>query len=259
MIKIDLKKITNDLLSTFFDAGKLAKRIAHRGVKTTIKDDNTPVTDGDLAVDRLLREKISSLTADIAIISEETVDLNKRNEHKNFWLIDPIDGTKDYIKKKDEYTLNAALIINLKPVIGMVYAPEKDRFFYSYGLGSAFEIHKGKTTVLNCRKKTKKGKVFAVHNSSILTPDILKIHEENKVFSFTKMSSSLKFCIIAAGEADIYAARARAYEWDIAAGHAIVEHAGGSVTTLGGKKIFYGKENYKNPAILVKRAKQLDL
>ena len=126
-------------------------------------------------------------------------------------------------------------------------------------MGSAFEIYKGKTTVLNCSKKTKKGKVFAVHNSSILTPDILKIHEENKVFSFTKMSSSLKFCIIAAGEADIYAARARAYEWDIAAGHAIVEHAGGSVTTLGGKKIHYGKENYKNPAILVKRAKQLDL
>ena len=84
MIKIDLKKITNDLLSTFFDAGKLAKRIAHRGVKTTIKDDNTPVTDGDLAVDKILRDKISKLTPQIPIISEEATDLEKKIKIKLF-------------------------------------------------------------------------------------------------------------------------------------------------------------------------------
>ena len=259
MNKIDLKKVTNDLLDTFLEAGRLAKKIAHRGVKITIKADNTPVTDGDLAVDKLLRDKISNLTPDIPIISEETVNIDKKNEYKNFWLIDPIDGTKDYIKKEDEYTLNAALVINFGPTIGIIYAPAKDRLFYSYGLGCAFEICNGITTTLNCKKKTEKGKVFALHNSSILTPDIIDIHKKNRVFSCTKMSSSLKFCIIAAGEADIYAARARAYEWDIAAGHAIVKHSGGLVTTTGGEEIFYGKKDYKNPPILIKRANKLDI
>ena len=100
MNKIDLKKTTYRLLDSFLKAGKLAKEIAHRGVKVTIKSDNTPVTDGDLAVDQLLREKIEKLTPDIPIISEETVNTSEENKYKNFWLIDPIDGTKDYIKKK---------------------------------------------------------------------------------------------------------------------------------------------------------------
>ena len=78
-----------------------------------------------------MRKKISKLTPEIPIISEETVDLKKRNENQNFWLIDPIDGTRDYIKKRDEYTLNAALIINLRPALGIVYAPEKNRLFFS--------------------------------------------------------------------------------------------------------------------------------
>ena len=257
MNKIDLKKTTYRLIDTFLEAGKLAKEIAHRGVKVTIKSDNTPVTDGDLAVDQLLREKIEKLTPDIPIISEETVNTSEENKYKNFWLIDPIDGTKDYIKKKDEYTINAALIINLEPSLGIIYAPEKGRLFYSYGSGNAFEFRNNKTIPLNCLKKTEKGKVFALHNSSMLTPDIVHAHEENNVFSCTKMSSSLKFCIIAAGEADLYIAGARAYEWDIAAGHAIVEHAGGYFTTTGRKKLFYGKKNYKNPEIIVRRADNL--
>ena len=259
MNNTELKKITENLLDTFLEAGKLAKTISSRGVKITVKDDNTPVTDGDLAVDKMLSKKILSLTPSIPIISEETVNVEKENKNTSFWLIDPIDGTKDYIKKKDEYTLNAALIIDLKPAIGIIYAPEKDRLFFSYGIGGAFEIRKGIKTTLNCMKKTEKGKIFALHNSNKLTPDILEVHKKNKVFSFIKMSSSLKFCIIAAGEADLYAAKARAYEWDIAAGHAIVEHSGGSITTLGGKNILYGKQEYKNPAILVKRSSALDI
>ena len=256
--KIELKNITDSLLHTFIEAGKQAKNISHRGVKIVMKSDNTPVTDGDLLVDKMLREKISSLTPDIPIISEETVNIDKENNHKNFWLVDPIDGTKDYIKKKDEYTLNAALIINLEPAIGIIYAPEKNRLFYSYGHGHAYEVSSGEKIILNCKKKTEKGKVFAVHNSSDLTPDILEIHKKNKVHSFVKMSSSLKFCVLAAGETDLYAARARAYEWDIAAGHAIVNHSGGLFTTSDGKKIFYGKKGYKNPAILIKRSLSLN-
>ena len=124
---LNLKNIVEALLDTFLEAGKIAKETSRRGVKITIKADKTPVTDGDLAVDKLLNEKISNLTPKIPIISEETVDLGVKNKNETFWLIDPIDGTRDYIKKWDEYTLNAALIVNLKPAAGIVYAPEKDR------------------------------------------------------------------------------------------------------------------------------------
>ena len=144
MNKIELKNIGDSLLDTFLEAGRLAKEIAHIGIKITIKTDNTPVTNGDLLVDKIISEKILKLTPKIPIISEETVNVEEENKSKNFWLIDPIDGTKDYIKNKDEYTLNAALIIDLKPALGVIYAPKKDRLFYSYGPGNAFEISNGK-------------------------------------------------------------------------------------------------------------------
>jgi len=105
---LNLKNIVENLLDVFLEAGKIAKEFSRKGVKITFKNDNTPVTDGDLAVDQILRDKITNLTPNIPIISEETVSMVKKNQNKTFWLIDPIDGTRDYIKKKDEYTLNAA-------------------------------------------------------------------------------------------------------------------------------------------------------
>ena len=152
MNNLNLKNITENLIDTFLKAGKIAKEISDRGAKITIKADKSPVTDGDLAVDKLLRTKIKSLTPNIPVVSEETVDLNIKNEDKTFWLIDPIDGTRDYIRKSDEYTLNAALIIDLKPALGIVYAPAKNRLFFSYGKGFAFEINNGKKVDLNCKK-----------------------------------------------------------------------------------------------------------
>lgn len=257
MNNLDLKKTTENLIETFLHAGKIAREISHRGVKVTMKADNTPVTDGDLEVDLILKNKISSLTPEIPIISEESVNLKKKNDNKNFWLVDPIDGTRDYIKKRDQYTLNAALIINLKPAIGIIYAPEKDRIFFSYGTNQAFEITGGKKKKLNCKKK-KLDEIIALVNSDKTPIEVLNIYKKYKVSQIIKMSSSIKFCILAAGEADIYAAKARAYEWDIAAGHAILEHAGGSITTHEGENFFYGKENYKNLPIVAKRSLQLD-
>ena len=257
MNNVDLKNTAENLIDTFLYAGSVAKEISRRGVKIVIKPDKSPVTDGDLSVDKLLQTKIKSFTPKIPIISEETVDFNIKNMDKNFWLIDPIDGTKDYIKKKDEYTLNAALIINLEPVLGIVYAPAKDRLFYSYGKNCAFEINKGKKTILNCKKKHN-NKIIGLESSGSSSNEILKIYKKYKVSQIIKMSSSLKFCILAAGEADIYAAKARAWEWDIAAGHAILVHAGGSITTHDEKKFLYGKENYKNLPIIAKRAASLE-
>ena len=257
MINLNYKKIVENLLETFLEAGKVAKKISDRGVKITIKKDNTPVTDGDIAVDEILRNKISSLTPNIPIISEETVDPKIKNTNKTFWLIDPIDGTRVYIKKGDEYTINAALVINLKLAIGIVYAPEKDRLFFSYGKGFAFELNNGKKTDLNCNKKNSQ-EIVGLINSDKTPIEVLELYKQFKVSRTIKISSSYKFCLLAAGEADVYAAKARAFEWDIAAGHAVLEHAGGTVTSFDGKEFFYGKENYKNLPILAKRALNLN-
>ena len=258
MNKLNLKNTAEDLIDTFLQAGKIAKEISQQGVKITIKADNSPVTDGDLAVDEILKTKIKILTPNIPIISEETVNLNNniKKEDTSFWLIDPIDGTRDYIKKKDEYTLNAALIIDLKPALGIIYAPAKNRLFFSYGKSFAFEINNGKELSLNCKKINTK-KIIGLEHSGTIPINVLDIYKKYKVDKRIKMSSSLKFCSLASGETDIYAANARAFEWDIAAGHAILEHAGGSITTLEGDGILYGKENYKNLSIIAKRSHTL--
>ncbi len=260
MNNLDLKNIAESLIDTFIKAGEIAKEISNRGVKITIKADKSPVTDGDLAVDKILRNEIKNVTPNIPIVSEETVDLNLKvkKEDKNFWLVDPIDGTREYISKKDEYTLNAALIIDFKPAIGLIYAPAKNRLFFSYGKNLAFEIANGKKLILNC-KKINKSKVIGLENSGNTPIEVLDIYTKYKVSTKIRMASSLKFCILASGEADIYAANARAFEWDIAAGHAILEHAGGLVTTHDEKKILYGKVNYKNLPIIAKRAQDLEI
>ena len=254
----ELKNLTESLLETFLNAGQKAIELRNKGLKTTYKSDNSPVTNGDLEVDKLLREKIIQTTPNIPLISEETINLNKNNQYKNFWLVDPIDGTKEYINNKDEFTLNAALIIDLKPAVGIIYVPAKKRLFYSYGRGCSFERFEQKKIKLECIKKTKLGEVHAVSNSSTLSDEVLKMHKKFNVKKFVNMRSSYKFCVIATGEFDLYAAKARAYEWDIAAGHAIAKHAGGIVTTFDEKEFKYGKTDYKNLTLLVRRSENLE-
>jgi len=253
----ELKNLTESLLETFLNAGQKALELRNKGLKTTFKSDNSPVTNGDLEVDKLLRERIIQTTPNIPLISEETVNLNKNNEYKNFWLVDPIDGTKEYINNKDEFTLNASLVIDLEPAIGVIYAPAKKRLFYSYGNGYSFERFEQKKIQLECKKKTKLGEVHAVSNTFKPSPEVLKTHKKFNVKNIINMRSSYKFCVIATGEFDLYAAKARAYEWDIAAGHAIIKHAGGIVTTLDEKEFKYGKEDYKNLTLLVRRSENL--
>ena len=260
MIKLNnlnLKIIAENLIDTFLNAGKIAREISQQGIKVIIKADKSPVTDADLAVDKILKNKIRDFDSNIPIVSEETVNFNIKNRDKTFWLIDPIDGTKDYIKQRDEYTLNAALVINFYPTIGIIYAPAKERLFYSYGKGLAFELNKEKKIVLNCKKRNN-NEIIGLENSGNTPPEIKEIYIKSKVSKLMKISSSLKFCILASGEADIYAAKARACEWDIAAGHIILEHAGGSVTDHDGKTFLYGKEKFKNIAIIAKRSSNLE-
>ena len=121
----ELEDIAKDLIETTELAGKKSIEIQSQGLKVITKPDNSPVTNGDLEVNKMLTEKIKSLTPNIPIISEETVDFTKKNNLKPFWLIDPLDGTKEYIAGKDEYTINAALVLNYMPTIGMLGARKK--------------------------------------------------------------------------------------------------------------------------------------
>ena len=131
MIQSDIKKIVEDLIETFLDAGKISLELREKGLTKEIKSDNTPVSNGDLEVNKILIKRISELTPNIPIVSEETSENKSRDNLENFWLIDPIDGTYDYINNLDEFTINAGLIIQKKPAAGLIYAPAKNRMFYS--------------------------------------------------------------------------------------------------------------------------------
>ena len=247
----EAKKITLSLISTFNKASQVALDLRKAGLKNEIKSDNTPVTNGDIEVNEILTKKIKEITPNIVIVSEESTSHKTSNDLKNFWLIDPIDGTTDYINNRDEFTLNAALILDKKPAIGIITAPAKKRVFYSFGLANSYELINDKEVSLINKKKNYEG-IKAVSYSNELKKEILEIHKKNNIISHQKMKSSLKFCVIAAGEFDIYVAEPRACEWDIAAGHAILEHAGGKITDFNGDEILYGKPDFKNPSLILK-------
>ena len=253
----NLKDLVEKQIDNFLYAGEVALDLRNKGLNKEIKSDGTPVSNGDLEVNRIITKKILELTPDLPIVSEETSHNKLTKNLTNFWLVDPIDGTYDYINNLDEFTINAGLILNRKPVAGLIYAPAKRRMFYSYGKGMAYELKDGNLTNLNCDTETKLGSIKFVSYSNKIKPEIEKIYKELGVKVFVRMKSSLKFCVVASGEFDGYVAEARACEWDIAAGHAILQDAGGTITDFNGDEILYGKEKFKNPSIILKRSKNL--
>ena len=255
MTEINIEKLTRDLIDTFLNAGKISINLRKAGLTKKIKSDNTPVSNGDLEVNKIVSEKIKKLTPSIPIISEETSDNKLIKDLKNFWLIDPIDGTYDYINNLQEFTINAGLILNKQPVAGLIYAPAKKRMFYSYGQGNAYEFTDGKEIKIDGSRNFDKDKIKFVSYSSKIKPEIQKIFDELNVKEFTRMKSSLKFCVIATGEYDGYVAEPRACEWDIAAGHAILKHSGCTITDFENNEILYGKKDFKNPSIILKSSR----
>ena len=252
MTKINIQTIVENLIDTFLHAGKVSLELRNRGLTKEIKSDNTPVSNGDIEVNKIITKKINELTPHIPIVSEETSDNKSIKNLNDFWLIDPIDGTYDYINNLDEFTINAGLIINKQPVAGLIYAPAKKRMFYSYGNTFAFELIDGKPVKLNKKNNFDKNRIKFVSYSKKIKPEIEKIHKDLNVKEYVRMKSSLKFCVIASGEFDGYVAEPRACEWDIAAGHAILKHAGGNVTDFEGNEILYGKKDFKNPSLILK-------
>ena len=250
---MEIKKVEQaikNLIQVFFEAGRVSIQLRDKGLVEKIKKDKTPVTNGDIEVNSIILDNLKKITPDIPIVSEESFE-NKSLELNTFWLVDPIDGTYDYINNKDEFTLNAGLIINKTAVAGIIYAPAKKRMFYSYGNNISYELKDNKEEILN-NKAIDKNNIKAVSYSNKLSPEILELHKKLNVKEYTKMKSSLKFCVIATGEYQIYVAEPRAHEWDIAAGHAILKNSGGKITDFDGNEILYGKKEFKNPSIILK-------
>ena len=252
---MNLKNIVKSLIDTFIEAGKVSINLRKQGLIKKIKSDNTPVSNGDLEVNKIITQKISEITPNIPIVSEETMDNKENTRLKDFWLVDPIDGTYDYINDLDEFTINAGLIIDRKPVAGLINVPAKNRMFYSYGDDLAFELRNGKETKLDGLKSKNQTSIKFVSYSNKTKPEIEKIYKEIGVTNHIRMKSSLKFCVVATGEYDGYVAEPRACEWDIAAGHAILIHAGGTITDFDKNPILYGKKNFKNPSLILKSKK----
>ena len=250
-----IEVIIKDLTQVFFEAGDLSIELRNKGLTKNVKKDNTPVTNGDIEVNNIILNNLKKISPSIPIVSEETSE-NKNLDLNTFWLVDPIDGTYDYINNRDEFTLNAGLIINKVAVAGIIYAPAKKRMFYSYGNNISYELNNSNEKVLN-NKNIDKNNIRAVSYSNNLKPEIIEIHKKLKVKEYVKMKSSLKFCVIATGEFHVYVAEPRAKEWDIAAGHAILKNSGGTVTDLDGKEILYGKNGFKNPGIILKSTADL--
>ena len=176
MKQIEIKATIEKLIDTFLYAGKVSIELREKGLIKEIKEDKTPVSNGDLEVNRILTEKISYFTPQIPIVSEETNHNKSKKDLKNFWLIDPIDGTYDYINNLEEFTINAGLIIDNKPAAGLINAPAKKRMFYSYGEGNAYELYNGK--ILNLSKSVKKntGTIKFISYSNKIKPEIQKIY-----------------------------------------------------------------------------------
>ena len=243
MNKLNIKEVVENLIDTFFHAGKISLDLRNNGLTKKIKSDNTPVSNGDIEVNKIITSKLKEITPHIPIVSEETSDNKLIENLKDFWLVDPIDGTYDYINNLDEFTINAGLIVDNTPVAGLIFAPAKNRMFYSYGDNFAYEIINGENIKLGSSKNFNKDSIKFVSYSNKLKPEIKKIHKKLNVKSFTRMKSSLNFVLLPPVSLMVMWLT-RAFEWDIAAGHAILQHSGGSATDFDNNKIIY-KENLK--------------
>ena len=238
------------------EAGKIILDFYNENVDITYKADESPLTQADLASNKFITDSIRKISPNIPILSEEEfVEWDIRKKWKKYWLIDPLDGTKEFIKKNDEFTVNIALIENNRPILGVIYTPALNELFYSIkNFGSYKILTKKKLNTLKEAKrisinKKKSNKIKIVGSRSHSNPILDKwVNKNFNEFDILQKGSSLKFCLIAEGSADIYPRFGPTSEWDIAAGHIILEEAGGKLKSIDNKEILYNeKENILNP------------
>ena len=250
-------EIITEICNISIEAGSIINKFYKLKNNIAYKKDQTPLTEADLASNEFIIKSLSKIDSSVPILSEEKlVDWEIRKNWEKYWLIDPLDGTKEFIKKNDEFTVNIALIKNNSPIMGVIYAPALSTLYFA-------SLKKG-TYKMKCKKKINSlNNSYKVHTSTKNKSQKMKIicsRSHNNImiqnwlnkninkYDIINKGSSLKFCYVAEGAADLYVRTSPSSEWDIAAGHIILAEAGGKITTIDGKKILYNtKENVINP------------
>ena len=243
------------LIELATEAGKTIRKIYESGkFSTSIKSDRTPVTTADEEANEMILRGLNQQFPNIPAISEESE--NKVIEEEAFFIIDPLDGTKGFLNKTNNFTVNIAYINNREPELGVIYSPIGGELFYTSPNRESFKY--------NYLKKTEKVKISGQLENrealTLITSENNLVGGENKILKVKcehdtlKIGSSIKFCRLAEGKADIYPRFGRTMEWDTAAGHAILKYAGGSLIDVNTKKeLVYGKKDYENGSFIALR------
>jgi 3'(2'), 5'-bisphosphate nucleotidase len=235
-------------------AGRVIMEVYGTDFSVDTKEDRSPVTEADLRADALIVKAIKEEIADtFPIISEETFEDQLTIEVANgpFWLVDPLDGTKQFVQRNGEFTVNIALIDAGLPVLGVVHSPATSSTYWASRYGAFAMEHEESPRQINTRKMPTDGLSVCVSRSHRTS----EVDAYLKAFSIKEeitSGSSIKFCMVASGRCDLYPRMGRTMEWDTAAGHAIIRFAGGTVNKLDGLPLTYGKVGFENPNFIVK-------
>lgn len=230
------------------EAGELVLAVYRTDFGVRGKDDASPVTEADERAEALIVPALEQLVPGVPVVAEEAVAAGRVPEVGEwFWLVDPLDGTKEFISRNGEFTVNIALVHRGVPVLGVVHAPALGRLFAGvHGRGAWVDDATGRRAI-RCRAVPEAGLTVVASRSHGDAAALDKFLAGRKVAQLANAGSSLKLCLVAAGEADLYPRLGRTMEWDIAAGHAVLLAAGGSVNDLQGAPLRYGKPGFENP------------
>ncbi len=243
-----MKTMKQDLIEIAFKAGeKIMDIYLHDDFRASIdfKADDSPLTKADKAAHIVIDEALKSLWPDIPVLSEEgkQTDFTERKAWTKFWLVDPLDGTREFIKRNGQFTVNIALMESGYPILGLVYIPVQNILYWGDAQG-ATKIVEGVETSIQVKHMDRR--LTAVGSRSHSSQEEAEVMTKYKVEETIAVGSSLKFCMIADGSADLYYRHGPTMEWDTAAGQAVVEAAGGKVLLPDGKRFHYNKENLLN-------------
>ena len=245
-----VEKNIDDLLGVALGAGDIIMQYFNSGFKISNKSDDSPVTEADIASDKFISENLEKIIPGIFMVSEEGYEADPKrfdNTPDIFWCVDPLDGTKNFIKKESTFTVNIGLVINKKPVFGILYVPYHDRLYYSTE-GGGYKICDGGKTKLSSTKSLDVNIVTSKRTPDKKIQELLRNVEENKVScKHSRMASSEKFCYLADSDFNVLPSFDSSYEWDTAAGHAILKSVGGNVFSKLDHELEYGKRGFANP------------
>ena len=261
---IDINNI-NDLfierlIQTAFQAGDKIMEIYHTDFEVYTKDDKSPLTEADKRANALIESKLHEMTPKIPILSEEGIDVDYkiRSDWDQYWLVDPLDGTKEFVKKNDEFTVNIALIDNCLPVLGIVYAPALNVLYWGCSNQNSYKLVNGKKKVINVLSEITEPVEIAVSRSH-LSSSVNRILSNFKNYNLHPMGSSLKICSVASGDVHFYPRMGPTMEWDTAASHAIIKGAGGELINIKtNKPLIYNKKKLLNDGFVAAHLNIID-